>query len=131
MHTLQYALLTGSGCAQASKSYALAPSTPTSARCTRTGRLSGPAARPRCCALWLIAHICDIGMKPHTPMHVLQNLETKRKIMLTKFPDFKNQAPKRFPSLSCILAKMNEDDIGVHNEYLKYKTTFFRLAFTF
>jgi len=78
----------------------------------------------------LSAHICDVGLKPHTPSFVLKNLQTKKKTMENTFPNLNDQVSKRFPSLSCILAKMNEDDIGLHHEYLKYKTTFFRLAFT-
>ena len=78
----------------------------------------------------LSAHICDVGLKPYTPSFVMKNLETKKKTMKTMFPNLTDQAFKRFPSLSCILAKMNEDDIGLHHEYLKYKTTFFRLGFT-
>lgn len=77
----------------------------------------------------LSAHICDVGMKPHTPNYVMKNLQTKRKQMRTTLPHLQDQVSHRFPSLSCILAKLNEDDIGLHYEYLKYKTTFFRLGF--
>ena len=58
-----------------------------------------------------------------------KNLETKKQTMEIAFPSLNNQDKMRFPSLSCILAKLNGDDIGLHHEYLKYKTVFFRLRF--